>query len=174
MGGDFLKMLLEARLLESVAHEMAMDLPNLEDIYLIIHGAQYYFSGINSMSGDRIESEAMCHLEHCRGLLRRIERFYEAIPFEVVRRIRWYEPLVRMKELLPRFREAVEGFYDKKDEGSLRDLEAVGESLADNAKSYASNIRKLMTEIETIGKRRFTVMTRGNLIIGSDGNITQI
>ena|SRR3989344_1558016 len=166
-------MLLEARLLESVAHEMAIDLPDLEDIYRIMYGAKHYFSGINSLSKDRKEQEAMCHLEHCRALLEGIEGFYEAIPFEVVGRIRGYGPLGRMKELMPRFREAVEGFYDKKDEDSLRNLEAVGKSLENNAKSYASNLSKLMTEIEAIGKGVFTVVIQDNLIMHSDGKITQ-
>ena len=164
---------IEAILLGQVAREMAADLPDLNGVNLIINGAKYYFSGQESMNRDRKDSDAMCHLEHCRILIREIEKFYDGIPFEIVGRINWYKPLVVTRELLPRFREAVESFYAKRDEASLRNLEAVGESLVENANSYKSNLLGLMAEIEITGNQRFTVQIRDNLLMDSNEKITQ-
>lgn len=107
------------------------------------------FQGILAGAENYLDEPLEEFSENANKWLKRIEDFYETIPFDDLHGKEEYYPLFVVKRLLPKIRENLDEVFDEKKKGSLRNLVVKTGSVVEIGRLYSDSFLGLLRDIRS-------------------------
>ena len=108
----------------------------------IVNNASFY---LRHPELDRVKK-----MQHAYEWFRAIEGFYETIPFNKLQSKNEFEPLLKVRELLPTFRHSLEITFQTENYDEFRVLDDIRNQIMDKAEIYFDSLMQVLKEIKSL------------------------